>query len=289
MSTTLLTLILAISSGANISNIHSTQPALLSDGTILRDIDGTLIGPDSNDVWFFKPDSDITDNQVVIKAGTKLRMLPSATLEKIIADANERSIKRYELIKARVTKYKGRNFLFPFYFLAISAPQTSEQTTPETITPLTESGHDPNLNDAKDILSIPPEVIEKIEAAKRKMAESGQRVSESNKTSFDESKPVTGNRDLPITDSVLIDRTALLVWQQNGEFSFVLDALGRKAPQVSFRLLPCEVLELTELKQSAELEPMRFKIAGIITKYKGNDYLLLQKATRIYSQGNFGI
>lgn len=286
MSTKLLILILALSSSGNAPNIRTTPPALLRDGLILRDIEGKLTGPDSNDAWFFQPDLDITENEAVIKAGTKLRLLPSGTLEKIIADANERSIKRYRL-NVRVTKYKGRNFLFPYYFLPISTPQTSEQTTPEATAPVMESGHDPNLNDVNDILSIPPEVMDKIEAAKKKMAIRGQRVSEGGRTPTDESKSTIVNRDLPITDSVLIDRTALLIEQKNGEFIFVLDALGQNVPQARFRLLPCEVLELTELKQSAELELLRFKIAGIVTKYKGDSYLLLQKATRIYSQGNF--
>jgi len=302
MSTKLLILILALSAGTNASNTQITQPALLSDGFILRGLEGKLTGSDSNDVWFFELDSDVTDKDVVVKARTKLKLLPSATLEKIIADANERSISRYRL-DVRVTKYKGRNFIFPFYFLPISAPtpvfrqedvgvkpqlQTSEQTTPEATVPATESGHEPNLRDANDILTIPPEVMEKLEAAKAKTAESGQRLSEGNRVSVDEPKPASEKRNLQSTDSVLIDRTALLVKRKNAGFIFVPDAFGRNAPQVSLQLLPCEVLELTELMQSAVPDPVRFKIAGITTKYKGNNYLLLQKATRIYSHGNFG-
>jgi hypothetical protein len=292
MSMKLLILIMALSAGADMSNLQTPTPALLPDGLILRDIDGKLTGPDTNDEWFFEPDSDITDNQTIIKAGIKLRLLPSATLEKIIADANERSVKRYRL-NVRVTKYKGRNFLFPFYFLPISEsvrqqPQRPEQTIPETTT-ATKSGRDPNLNDANDILSIPPEVLEKVEAARAKIAQSGRRVSSSDEISADKQKSATEKLNPPVYDSALIDRAALLVEQKNGGFTFVLDAFGRNAPQVRFRLLPCEALELAELKQSAELEPMRFKIAGITTKYKGSNYLLLQKATRIYSQGNFRI
>jgi hypothetical protein len=290
MSTKLLILIMALSSGANIQNTQTPPPVLLRDGFILRDIDGKLTGPDNYDVWLFELDSDITDNQAVIKAGTKLRLLPSATLEKIIADANERSVKRYRL-HVRVTTYKGKNFLFPFYFLPISEavkqqPQTSEQTPPGTTTEA-KSGQDPNLNDENDILTIPPDVLEKIEAARAKIAQSGQRISNSDEISTGKQKSTPEKQYQPVYDSALIDRAAILVEQKNGEFAIVLDALGRNASQDLFRLLPCETMELTELKQSAELEPMRFKIAGITTKYKGNDYLLLQKATRIYSQGNF--
>ena len=90
------------------------------------------------------------------------------------------------------------------------------------------------------------------------------------------------------TNLVLVDRTALLVKQDDDRLVFVLDALGRNIQKLSLNLLPCAALELTELKQAAEPEPLRFKIAGIVTKYKGQDYLLLEKATRTYSHGNFG-
>jgi len=85
----------------------------------------------------------------------------------------------------------------------------------------------------------------------------------------------------------LADRTAFLVKHDDGQLVFVLDAFGRNVRPVSLRLLPCEVLDMAEQRQSAVPEPVRFKIAGIITKYKGENYLLLQKATRVYSHQNF--
>ncbi len=86
----------------------------------------------------------------------------------------------------------------------------------------------------------------------------------------------------------LAARVEKLLGRDDGRLVFRLDALGRNVQQLSLRLLPCEVLELAELKRSAELEPVRFKIAGILTRYEGQDYLLLQKATQTYSHGNFG-
>jgi hypothetical protein len=98
--------------------------------------------------------------------------------------------------------------------------------------------------------------------------------------------PKTGKKVLE-KDSILADRCAFLVKQNDGRLLFVLNALGRNDHPVSLRLLPCEALELTELTQSTIPEPVRFKIAGIVTKYKGEKYLLLQRAARIYSHGNF--
>ena len=90
------------------------------------------------------------------------------------------------------------------------------------------------------------------------------------------------------SDSIFLDRTALLVEQDDGRLIFVPDALGRNVQKRSLHLLPCAALELTELKKAAQTETVRFKIAGIMTKYKGKNYLLLEKATRTYGHGNFG-
>jgi len=95
-------------------------------------------------------------------------------------------------------------------------------------------------------------------------------------------------RNTRSSDSIFLDRTAFLVEQDEGRFMFVPDALGRNVQKLSLHLLPCAALELTELKKAAEPETMRFKIAGIMTKYKGKNYLLLERATRTYSHGNFG-
>ncbi len=89
-------------------------------------------------------------------------------------------------------------------------------------------------------------------------------------------------------DYVLVGRTVLLDKHADGKPVVVLDALGRNIQQVSFRVLPCEALERAQYVQSLETEPVRFKIAGILTQYKGEYYLLLQRATRAYSHENFG-
>ena len=68
----------------------------------------------------------------------------------------------------------------------------------------------------------------------------------------------------------------------------VLDSLGRNAQRISFHLLPCHALERGQQLQAREPEDVRFKTAGIVTRYKGEYYLLLQRAIRVYSHGNFG-
>ena len=290
-------MILAFSAGTSTPNIQTARPVLLPDGFILTGIEGKLAGSDSNDTWFFEFGSDLTDDDIVLKAGTSLKLLPSGTLEKLVADANERSANSY-MLWGKITKYKGKNFIFPSYFLPLIAQPTptipSQKELAET-TPSDVNDQKPVVNDSNDLLTIPQEVLEKLKAARSQTSASMQRPRD-NKTiqnqeihpSTDEISSINSRLDTQNIDSVFIDRTALLLRLNEDKLLFVLDALGRNMPEASLRLLPCEMLEMTEQRQSAVPEPVRFKIAGIMTKYKGQNYLLLQKATRIYSHGNFG-
>ena len=274
------------------------ETPLLRDGFVMMGVDGNLIGPDSNDVWFFELTSDVNDYRTVIKAGTRLELLPSSALEKMTADKKMRTTATYRLWNSRVTKYKGRNFIFPGFFMPLSKAGKSE---PETSQEPAEkqSGREREqqlaLDEPNDVLALPQEVIEKLRARRETTVISKKPIADSNEISVDESQPTTEKEKLPDArrytqspDSIFVDRTAFLVEQNDGRFLFMPDALGRNVQKLSLHLLPCAALELTELKKAAEPETVRFKIAGIMTKYKGDNYLLLEKATRTYSYGNFG-
>jgi hypothetical protein len=284
---------------------ETAREALLRDGFVLRGVDGKLVGPDSNDVWFFELGSDVNDYRAVVKAGARLELLPSSALEKMITDVKIRPAATYRLWNGRVTKYNGRNYIFPNYFLPLRKAKKPPAET--SLAPAQRQGKPADASSEKDrkpaaavdepndTLAIPPEIMEKLKARRQKIAAGGQRIVDSNAVRIEEPQPTAENGQLLnakrytlSADSVLIDRTALLAKHQNGRLAFILDAFGRNVRQVSLRLLPCEALELTEARQSVVPDPVRFKIGGIMTKYKGQDYLLLQKAIPAYSHGNFG-
>jgi hypothetical protein len=294
-------------------NAMMEHKPLLRDGFALNGIDGKLTGPDSNDVWFFKLASDVNDFREQVNAGTKLELLPSSALEKMIADANGSSSASYRLW-GRVTKYRGRNFIFPNHFLPFGETPPEEPQKPKIDDPPTKDDEpQPDVDDPNSALAIPSEIMKRLEAGD---SEEPNRTKEAvpQSTAYEPenvlemppeimkrlkaSKTIRPKRpgrraaiskSGPAQDYILADRTAFLAKQKNGLPVFVLDALGLNVRPVSLLLLPCEALELTEQEQSAVSERLRFKIAGFITTYKGNNYLLLQKATRIYSHGNFGI
>ena len=43
-----------------------------------------------------------------------------------------------------------------------------------------------------------------------------------------------------------------------------------------------------ETVQARELDPCRFCVTGTVTHYQDKTYLLVQRAVRVYSFGNFG-
>ena len=282
------------------------KPPLLRDGFVLRGVDGKLNGPDSNGAWYFEIASDVNDYRAVVTGGTKLELLPSSALEKMIADAKMRSEVTYRLWNGRVTRYKGRNFIFPTFFLPLSpvskpepevaeVPQPQEQVEAVEAPPVREREIEPIVRDPNDVLAIPLDVLEKFRARREEMGTTGKPIVDSNGVSVDEPNLPGEDEKRPEpehysrgADSVFVDRTAFLLDQADGRLVFTLDALGRNVQQLSLHLLPCEVLELAEQRRSAEFERVRFKIAGILTRYEGQDYLLLQKATQTYSHGNFG-
>ena len=270
----------------------SKKARALTDGFVLAGVDGKLTRRSSDesstslytgfgvpDRWFFEFDSDVSDGRGLIEAGAVSEMLPSAALEKMVADMEERfdaSAFRSELPEAgyrlwgRVTKYKGRNFIFCIYFLPISETDKPESSQQSQKSQQAESKPtEPTINEPNDVLTIPEEIIAKLA---------------SRRTVRTERLPKKG---LELKqDCILADRTGF-IRDSGREVSFVLDALGRGVQQNSLRLLPCQALERAQVKQSAELEPLRFRMSGIVTEYKGEHYLLLQRAIRVYSHENF--
>lgn len=228
--------------------------------------------------WFYEFTDDVNDLRAQAPAGTTLELLPSTTLEKLIADVNERSANTYRL-SGWVTKYKGRNFIFPNHFLPVSTiakkqPQTAQKQGEDIQSASEKESEQPAVSEPNDLLAMPKEIMERLKTGRVVRPPAPRRTPKTKKIVLE-------------PDSILADRSAFLVKEKDGRLVFILDALGRNTTPVSLRLLPCEALEMAELTQSSIPQPVRFKIAGIVTKYKGEKYLLLHRANRVYNHGNF--
>lgn len=250
----------------------------LRDGFMLEGVDGELRLVDDGGRWYFDFDSDVSDERGVVKAGEGAELLRSAALEKMLSGAKERTETGYR-IWGSVTKYKGENFIFLIHFLPTSdvdghgVEGTGEQR-PAKVT----------INEPNDELAVPEEIIAKLKARKVVRTEPLKKGLEL-KSDFVISER-TGYISPPEQDKKQLRQDEKET--ETARYEFVPDGLGRKMEMLSFPLLPCQTLELAEQKQSESLEQVRFKISGIVTTFEGQHYLLLQRASRVYSHGNFG-
>lgn len=273
MSRTLLSLLFCFTMTASVSGKvsddtqnpqDSIKPLpLIRNDFVFNGAEGTITKVE--DKWVFVIDSDISDGVAVIKAGEPVELIPSATLETIIAAAEKTQNKIGLKLWAIVTKYNEKNYLFAWYFLPmtdLAEPEIekTESSPAQQQTKTTEKPRDDSI--------IPDDIMAMLKPKRVVNLAKLKEVLETEK------------------NAMLIDRTGYLL-DKKGHKIFQLDSLGRKLQDMSFKLLPCEVLEWTEYKISKSINPNRYRIAGTVTKFEGEYYMLLQRAVKTYSHGNF--
>jgi hypothetical protein len=241
-----------------------TKAVPLREGFVINGCDGMIKSVPDQDRWLFIPDTAITDGRATHAAEQAIELLPCGTLEKMTSTTEPgRSISLR--LWARVLVYKKEILLYPIYFIPTSSspeppdPQSTQDNSSRAV-PIPAEPNEP---------SIIPENIRSL--LKPRQVVNLTRI----RTMLDVE-----------SDAILANRAGFVTLDPQSVFQ--PDVFGRKIDEVSFQLLRCSVLEATE-KQLKAAGParQRYKIAGIITRYKGKYYLLLQRATRTYTHGNF--
>jgi hypothetical protein len=252
-------------------------PTVLSEGTILKSVDGTILQADSNDVWHFEVTEDVNEVDLQLAAGTRFRLLPSMTLGDLLIDANDRVAPRYRLT-GQLTEYRETNYLLPGYYLPLSKlKDANEPGGLESLPDLTGTSAGAANEPTGAAMTIPPEILERLRDRRairgpQRRAPGGTGVT------------TTGPR---VPNHVLVDAVGFIE-RHEGRLVFVPDALGRNVSDLRYELLPCRALEQTERRLAAAPERMRLQVAGVVTTYQGKKHLLLQRAIRVYDHGNFG-
>lgn len=245
------------------------RPTLLRDGFEITGLDGYLSKTESGG-WSFAFDRDVTDSRAVLRKNVAVKMLPCAGLETMIASAKNNKRAMYR-IWATATRYRGENYLFANYSLPVSVANSMPKiSTDKTDSASSNTGSmNVAVNQEQDLVQLPDDIVERMQS--RKIVQTHQL-----------QKTLELKRDM-----ALIDRTGFIVEKQDGFCQLRLDSLGRNIQNVTFEILPCEALSIAQRKQATEPEQIRLKVAGIITKFQGKNYLLLQRAKRVYSYQNF--
>jgi hypothetical protein len=252
---------------------------LLPDDYVFAGVDGRLVQITAVDKslsfqtgWEFEFETAVKIGEVEIKAGDTLEMLGSSTLEKMAADAKETSEARFRLW-AKVVKFGDKNYLFGVYYLPLRKINQSKATENNEPNKTAETNGGQIVNTPNDVVNIPADVVALLKTSEVLPTTEAQ---------------ATRAEELQLKQDTIFANRAGRVAVKNGWDVFEADALGRGVDKFTIKLLPCQKLDEAITQVQSESNPVRFNVAGILTKYNGEQYLLLQKATRMYSYGNFG-
>jgi len=261
-------------------NPKATAPrkALLRDGHVVLGLRGQIRHSKDDNRWLFVAPEPITDGRGTIPPNAPIELLPSKALEKMGGLLDEKRDTASVWITARVTLYRGANYLYVVYFVPMRSLGTdrtnhtetdagradqSESANPETPGAVPTPSTDPNM---PSILPdhirrrLRPDVVLDLEKLP-KMLETDR-------------------------DVAIVDRTGYFTGT-TGKRTFVLDGFGRRIEGLRFHVLPDVSLQQTETILDAWPGRMRFRVSGIVTRYNDEYYLLLQRAVRTYTHGNF--
>lgn len=237
---------------------------IVEEGLLLDGIEGVIRKVEKVDVWQFMPTEKVVlGEEVELVAGVPLSLLPCSVLEQIatMADDNHEIPVR---LWAMFTEYQDNNYLYSVYFLPVKEQivkpaETKNSDTEDTATKTKKT--------QKESI-IPADILKQIK---------------SNKTpdlkKFQQLAKVTG-------DVNLIGRSGYL--KQTGKLKFFQpDAFGRNVDRNQYRLLPCNMLEAAERKMQQTPGRQRYTVSGLVTVYKGRQYMLPRRAVRTFTNGNF--
>lgn len=243
--------------------IKTPSPVTVEEGAFFDGIEGLLEKDPDTYLWHFIPDEPIKiTDEITVSAGRPLEMLPCSVLEQMTSLAGKEEELRIKL-SALFTQYKHSNYLFSVFFLPIkdtvAPPEPNPETDPNNV-------QEPEPQEPDSI--IPTKILKQIKANKAPDLKKFQQIAE-----------VTG-------DIHLIGRAGFLS-KTNGSYRFSPDAFGRKINSKQFILLPNTMLAAAEKEMAREPGRERYSISGLVTEYKGKTYMLLRRANRTYTHGNF--
>ena len=226
------------------------------EGTIMRD----------GDIWMFAPDENvfIADGRN-FSAGKALVMLPCSVLEQMSQVAGTET-KLAVRLWALFTEYVQVNYLFSVYFLPLE--QTAAQLQPTVSKTQTNSTDEKPVAPPNRDSIIPENILSQIKSYKTPDLKKFQQISQ-----------VTG-------DTNLIGRSGYLYFKDDNRI-FQPDAFGMKINSTEFILLPNHMRGDAEMQTMAEPGRERYNVSGLVTEYKGKTYMLLRRASRTYTNGNF--
>lgn len=266
MKSRYLLLFILLTVASVFAGAKSDTPAVtVEEGAFFDGIKGLLKKSADTDAWYFIPEEPIEiTEKVTVPAKMPLEMLPCSVLEQMTGLAGEENQLHIEL-SALFTNHKHKNYLFSVFFLPIKNDDPQSKPTADSAKKDAErTDSEPQESDS----IIPRDILKQIKANKAPDLKKFEQIAE-----------VTG-------DIHLISRAGFIS-KTDGGYSFSPDAFGQKIDSKQFLLLGNRMLAKAEKQMAQEPGRERYNVSGLVTVYKGKTYMLLRRASRTYTHGNF--
>lgn len=231
----------------------------LEEGYLVAGTEGRLAREAETDQWAFFPIDQIVDGKEgLLPAGQGILLLPCSVLDQMVQLAGDESTMSVRLW-ALVTECRGTNYLYGLHFLPMKAQAEATPSPPAEPTPVEPQ--------AKESV-LPREILQMIQH---------NRIPDLKR--LDEIVVASADRNL-------IHRTGQLQAADDG-FVFTPDAFGQNVGQGDYRLLPGKALEGIQRAMQRTSGRQRYVVSGVTTVFEGQTYLLVRRAVRTYTHGNF--
>lgn len=251
-------LLIVAAAGMAIAAPQKGRP--VEEGYLVAGIEGQIVKSADGKEWAFVTAEPITDGKGQMPSNKGVPLLPCSTLEQMVGLVKDAAPLEVRLW-AVATEHRGKNYLYSLYFLPLKE-QAAQQ--PETPAP---QETEPAAKKEKESV-LPTEILQMIQ-----------------KNAIPDLKRLDA---LAVTtgDCNLIGRTGLVRMAEETAV-FKADAFGQNVGDGTFELLPCKPLE--EVLRAVKRTPgrQRYIVSGVMTQYAGKNYLLLRRATRTFTHGNF--
>lgn len=251
----------------NLLSFAQAANSIIEEGFLLDGVYGVVRKVENVDVWQFIPDTEIIAVKNRWPAESPLSLLPCSVLEQIAGlagDDNEIQVRLWGLF----TEYRRNNYLYSIYFLPIQADTEPAVADPNVQDTQEDDSQTSRKAAAEDDTIIPADILEQIRTNKAPDLQKFQQVA-----------VVTG-------DVNLIGRTGYLMQKDQVKY-FQPNAFGQNVSLHQYLLLPSKACEDAERQMRKTPGRQRYKVSGLVTGYKGRNYILLRRAVRTYTHGNF--
>lgn len=247
---------------------YSMAGPLIEEGFFFDGVEGTLKKDTKTENWIFALSDPVKTNyNIIYPAGEPIAMLPCSVLEQM-ADLAGSEGELHVMLSALFTEYNEKNYLFSVSFLPLqkNIPQPAKEETNEA--PGKPDENKPTQEKTQVDSIIPTDILNQIKSQKTPDLKTYEIIAK-----------VTG-------DSNLIGRSGYLT-KRNGIRFFELDGLGLNVDKNKFFLLPNTERAKAEGRMMHTPGRQRYNVSGLVTTYQGKTYMLLRRATRTFSHGNF--